>query len=136
MDISSIGPGDGSQAQVQKSSLGQQDLFKIMLAQLTYQDPLKPLDNQEFIAQLAQFTNLEQTNAFNDKLDTLLQFQAANQSIGLIGQSVQIETNEGGVLSEVVAISFKEGTPLLSVRTVDGEVLQDIRLSQVSVVQK
>ena len=47
------------------------------------------MDNQEFIAQLAQFSNLEQTRQFNDKLDSLLTVQASEQSIGLIGKTVE-----------------------------------------------
>ena len=137
MAIDSIGntTSQQAQAQAQQATLGQQDLFNIMLTQLTYQDPLKPLDNQQFIAQLAQFTNMEQNRTSNDKLDNLLTFQAANQSIGLIGKTVQVETNSGGQVATVTAITFKQGTPQLTVRTTQNEVLNDIRLSQISVVQ-
>ena len=57
MALASIANSPATQA----SALGLQDFMKILLTQLTYQDPLKPLDNQEFMAQMAQFTTLEQS---------------------------------------------------------------------------
>lgn len=55
--------------------------MKILLTQLTYQDPLKPMDNQQFMAQMAQFTSLEQTQQLNQKMATLISNQAALQSV-------------------------------------------------------
>lgn len=136
MAIDSVGSTPSAQqAQAQQSTLGQQDLFDIMLTQLTYQDPLKPLDNQQFIAQLAQFTNLEQVRSSNDKLDNLLTIQASNQSINLIGKTVQVETNNGGQAGQVFTITFKQGRPLLTVKLPDGSFLNDISMSQISVVK-
>ena len=68
-------------------------------------------------------------------MDTLLTFQAANQSIGLIGKTVQIETNDGGQVGEVTTVTFKEGSPQLTIKLPDGEFLNEVRLSQVSVVR-
>jgi len=53
----------------QPASLGLQDFMKILLTQLTYQDPLKPMDNQQFMSQIAQFTTLEQSQQLNEKID-------------------------------------------------------------------
>ena len=50
------------------SALGLQDFMKVLLTQLTFQDPLKPMDNQAFMAQMAQFTGLEQTQRLNDRV--------------------------------------------------------------------
>ena len=83
--VESIGAslGSGSQ-QLQQAGLGQEDFLKILLTQLTYQDPMKPLDNQEFIAQFAQFSSLDQTRQSNENLDSLLLMQMADQGIGLL----------------------------------------------------
>lgn len=119
----------------QNSTLGQEDLFKILLTELSFQDPLEPMDNKEFIAQLAQFTNLEQTRQFNDKLDALLTVQAADQSIGLLGKTVEVKTETSPELGDVIAISFTEGSPIMTIRKPDGTFLSDIRLSQINSVK-
>ena len=64
MTIGAIGAAPDAAAS--KASLGLQDFMKILLTQLTYQDPLKPMDNQAFMAQMAQFTALEQSKRLND----------------------------------------------------------------------
>lgn len=53
------------------SSLDKDDFLKLLVAQLEHQDPLNPLDDKEFIAQLAQFSSLEQMNNISSGIDTL-----------------------------------------------------------------
>lgn len=136
MAIDSVGATSGAaQTQVQQKSVGQDDLFKILLTQLTYQDPLKPLDNQEFIAQLAQFSGLEQSRQINDKLDSLLSVQASNQAVDLLGRSVEVRTDSGSVVGTVAGINYDQGSPILTVKNTDGQYLNDVRLSQVFIVR-
>ncbi|MDQ0086100.1 flagellar basal-body rod modification protein FlgD [Variovorax boronicumulans] len=115
---------------LQANSLGMEDFLKILLTQLTYQDPLKPMDNQQFMAQMAQFTSLEQTQQLNNKIATLISNQAALQSVGLIGKTVDITTSSGNVTGTVSALSLSGDSPLLTVRTSAGATLSDISLSQ------
>lgn len=121
-----------------QTTLGQEEFLKILLAQLQFQDPLKPLDNQQFLAQLAQFSSLAQTTELNDRIDTLLTIQASNQSIGLIGKTVEVRsvTGEPASVGEVSSLSFSEGQPNLTVVKSDGEILTGVRLSQISVVRE
>ena len=137
MAVESIGSVLSSpDAQIQKTGIGQEDLFQIMLTQLTYQDPLKPLDNQEFIAQLAQFSSLEQSKQTNDNITSLLTMQTANQSIGLLGNVVQVQTDNGGaVVGQVTTVSFQQGVPAMTVQLTDGSFLNGVSLSQVSIVR-
>ena len=95
MAVESIGSvlNQTDNQQTQQASIGQEDLFEILLTQLTYQDPLKPLDNQEFIAQLAQFTSLEQTRQSTSNLESLLTMNTSNQAINLIGRTVHVATS-------------------------------------------
>uniref|UniRef100_C5CYE7 Basal-body rod modification protein FlgD n=1 Tax=Variovorax paradoxus (strain S110) TaxID=543728 RepID=C5CYE7_VARPS len=120
---------------LQASSLGMEDFLKILLTQLTYQDPLKPMDNQEFMAQMAQFTSLEQTQQLNNKIETLITNQAALQSVGLIGKTVDVNTPTGAVTGTVSALSLSGDAPLLTVRTAAGAVLANISLSQLAAVR-
>ncbi|MDH5228903.1 MAG: flagellar hook capping protein [Gammaproteobacteria bacterium] len=135
MATESIGNVSAATNSVQNTNVGQEDLFKIMLSQLSYQDPLKPMDNQEFIAKLAQFTNLELNRQMNEKMDALLSFQASNQSINLIGKTVEVTTAAGQQLGTVSSVSFENGIPRLTVQNSFGAFLSDISLSQILIVR-
>jgi flagellar basal-body rod modification protein FlgD len=124
-----------SAAALQSSSLGIQDFMKILLTQLSYQDPLKPMDNQQFMAQIAQFTALEQTQQLNTKIDSLISTQASLQSVGLIGRTVDITTDNGTVTGTVNSLSFSGSSPQLSLTTTSGAQLSGISLSQLSAVR-
>lgn len=138
MAIASIGGlGAASTPTAQVSSLGLEDFLKVLLTQLTYQDPLKPLDNQQFIAQLAQFTSLEQNRQSNDRLQQLLTIQSATQSVGLLGRTVELQSANGGpnVIGTVTTLRFQQGEPLVTVQTSNGASMTDIPLSQVVLVR-
>ena len=121
---------------LQGSSMGMEDFLKILLTQLTYQDPLKPMDNQEFMAQMAQFTALEQSQQVNEKISLLVANQAALQSIGLIGRAVDLTTAEGNKLSGTVsALSLSGESPSLTVTTSAGATLAGVSLSQITAVR-
>lgn len=57
------------QTQQEKNALGQQDFLKLLINQLQNQDPLNPMDSQQFAVQLAQFSSVEQLLQINKKLD-------------------------------------------------------------------
>ena len=121
----------------QVNSLGLEDFLKVLLTQLTYQDPLKPLDNQEFIAQLAQFTSLEQNRQVNDRLEQLLTIQSATQSVGLLGRTVEVQSTTGSpnAIGEVTTLRFVQGQPLVTVRADNGGSLTNVPLSQIVLVR-
>jgi flagellar basal-body rod modification protein FlgD len=120
---------------LQANSLGMEDFLKVLLTQLTYQDPLKPMDNQQFMAQMAQFTSLEQTQQLNSKLETLITNQAALQSVGLIGRTVDITVSGSTLTGTVSALSLSGDSPLITVRTSAGATLSNISLSQLVAVR-
>lgn len=131
--IGAVAAGTGVDAAA--NGIGLQDFMKILLTQLTYQDPLKPMDNQQFMAQIAQFTTLEQTQQLNARIDALLSTQASLQSVGLIGRSVDITTAQGGSASgTVVSLSLQGETPLITIQTPQGTTLADIGLGQIVAV--
>jgi flagellar basal-body rod modification protein FlgD len=123
-----------SASALQNAGLAQEDFLKILLAQLQFQDPLKPMDNQEFIAQMAQFSSLELSRQATEKSDTLLAFQSVNQAIGLIGKTVEVST-EGGTsaVGQVTTVTFNNGTPLLTINSTPP--LTGVSLSQVTLIR-
>ncbi|RYF35469.1 MAG: flagellar hook capping protein [Comamonadaceae bacterium] len=130
-----IGAVASSAATLQNNSLSTEDFMKILMTQLTYQDPLKPMDNQQFMAQMAQFTSLEQTQRLNEKLDQLIGNQAALQSVGLIGRAVDVQTPDGRISGTVASLSLQGEAPLVTVNTAQGGVLSDLALSQILIVR-
>ena len=110
--------------------LNQQAFIKILMTQLTYQDPLKPMDNQQFMAQMAQFTALQQTSELNTNMLQLIQNQAALQSVGLIGRTVDIVTASGTRTGTVSGLSYSGDLPLMSVNIGPGQTLNDVSLGQ------
>lgn len=132
MALSALGTTDAVSAS--GSTLGLQDFMRILLTQLTYQDPLKPMDNEQFMAQMAQFSALEQTQQLNAKVQQLMDSQAALQSVALIGRTVDLQTPSGAATATVSALSLQGDAPLLSVTLANGTVLADVALSQVLAV--
>ena len=122
-------------ASAASSQLGLNDFVRVLTTQLTFQDPLKPLDNQEFMAQMAQFTALEQTQQLNDRVQQLVDNQATLQSIGLIGRSIDFSTESGRSSGTVTALSLQGDSPTLTVALAGGTVLSDIALSQLIAIR-
>lgn len=117
------------------SRLNMQDFLKVLLTQLNYQDPMKPVDNQQFMAQMAQFTSLEQTQQLNNKIDQLISTQSALQSVGLIGRTVDVTSASGTVSGIVRSLSLNGTTPQLTVQGTTGETMSGITLAQISAVR-
>jgi flagellar basal-body rod modification protein FlgD len=131
--MSSIG-AVGATSNLQSSNISMQDFLNILLTQLTYQDPLKPMDNQEFMAQLAQFTTLGQTQELNGKIESLLSTQASMQAIGLIGKTVSFNSTNGVLQGTVTELSWAGTTPQLTISTNAGPV-SNVSLSQVTLIK-
>lgn len=121
-----------AQAASNAFGLSFEDLLQIVLTQLTYQDPLKPMDNFEFVSQLAQFSQIQQSQTMSDRLLAMLQAEATNQATTLLGRLVDIPAGAGVVSGRVAAISFTSGEPVLTVETADDQTISNIALSNVS----
>jgi flagellar basal-body rod modification protein FlgD len=117
------------------SNLGLQDFMKVLLTHLTYQDPMKPMDNQEFLAQMAQFTAVEQSQQLNERVQQLIDNQAALQSVGLIGRTVDITTPSGKTTGTVTGLSLQGAAPVLTLSVAGGTVLSDVSLSQLLAIR-
>ena len=136
MTIATIGNAGAATTPTNPSAnISIQDFLRILTTQLNNQDPLKPMDNTEFVAQLAQFTALQESQQTNDKLDSLLNIQSASQSVGLIGRTVTISSSGATQSGSVAALDFSSGQALLSVRLSSGQVLSGVSLSAVVDIQ-
>ena len=113
-----------------------ESLLKIVLTQLTYQDPLKPMDNFEFVSQLAQFSQIQQTQEMSDSLKTLVAAQSTSQAAGLLGKTVDIPAGTAVLSGKVTAVAFVDGAPRLTIRTASNQTISDIALSAVSQIRE
>ncbi|MFU0790953.1 flagellar hook assembly protein FlgD [Virgibacillus proomii] len=103
--------------------LGKDEFLKILMVQLQNQDPTNPMDDREFIAQMAQFSSLEQMMNMSKSIDNLVESQLVSPVIKyshMLGREVtyQAYDKETGkkteiVSSKVVAVSQKDGWAIL-----------------------
>jgi flagellar basal-body rod modification protein FlgD len=95
------------------NGLGKDDFLKLLLTQLSNQDPLKPLEDKEFIAQLAQFNSLEQMVKVNESLTQLGLSLGLSQASTMIGKAIVAKTASGQIAGMVSAVKLTDGKPLL-----------------------
>jgi flagellar basal-body rod modification protein FlgD len=92
------------------NQLGKDEFLQILVTQLKNQDPLKPMEDKEFIGQMTQFSNLEQLTNLNKMMETFLTHQLnttlADKSY-LIGKSISWESEISSGEGVVRAISLK-----------------------------
>lgn len=118
------------------AGLSMDDLLKLLMTELSYQDPLKPVDNKDFLTQMAQFTSLDTTRQLNDNITQLLSTQSLNQSVGLLGKTVDAQTDSNGVVSgQVTALQLVSGTPEITIKTSGGEVITGIQIGQLQTIR-
>jgi len=85
------------------AGLGKDDFMQLLIAQLKNQDPMKPTDDTQFVAQLAQFSTLEATNKMSDALEELAGMQALGEAAALIGKQVSAKLTDGTVVTGTVS---------------------------------
>ena len=81
-------------ARVPSKTMGQTEFLQLLVTQMRNQDPLKPVSDTEFIAQMAQFTSLEQTKEMSSDVQELRQSYALTQGTNLLGKTVKVATSE------------------------------------------
>jgi flagellar basal-body rod modification protein FlgD len=97
-------------------TLDQNDFLKLVVAQMTNQDPLNPKADTEFIAQMAEFTALEQAKAMQGDIARLRSDQQFLQANAVLGRVVELQDNQGALVRGAVsAIHVEEGTPKIVV---------------------
>lgn len=119
-----------------KNTINQDQFIRLFLTQLKFQDPMEPVDNREFLAQLAQFTALEQSRQTSQNTTDLLSMNANSQAVSLLNRQVEVSNPSGiATTGTVIAVRFSTDGSQLSVRLADGTVNTNVRLSQVSLVR-
>ncbi|XJZ28502.1 flagellar hook assembly protein FlgD [Bacillota bacterium Lsc_1132] len=118
------------------SSLGKDDFLKILMTQLQHQDPLNPLQDKDFIAQMATFSTLEQITNLGASMDKFVKLNEQNQLLqasSLIGKTVTILNDQQKEQSALVkSVSFKDGSVLYQL---DDEGKTTVTSSQITKIE-
>jgi flagellar basal-body rod modification protein FlgD len=121
--INTTSPPNSSQSASGSQTLDQADFLKLLVTQMSSQDPLNPESDTDFAAQLAQFSALSESQDMQSDLQHI-------QATGLIGQTVTVSpsTGAGSVTGVVTSVQVSAGTPDIIVNG------QPYDLSQISAV--
>ena len=104
----------GSMRTPQKA-LGQADFLKLLTVQLQSQDPMKPMEDTSFMAQMAQFSSLQQASEMAKDISSLHDDFALQSASGMIGRQVTLNTTNGLVTGVVKAVDASSGSVNLNV---------------------
>jgi flagellar basal-body rod modification protein FlgD len=103
------------------SNLGKDDFLKLLITQLSHQNPLEPMDNRELISQMAQFSSLEQMQNLNQQMASL-------SAINAIGKSVRaLDDNQLEVDGTVTGVVFEKGKTSMLIAT-RGEAGEEVEV--------
>ncbi len=117
------------------NTLGKDDFLKLLIVQLENQDPTKPLEDKEFISQMAQFSSLEQMTEMNATLANMVLNYKSNLSYSLLGNVVEVFDSDTGQTDSgvVTEIRFAKTGPEIIVNGLSYSV-DDV--SKVSIASK
>jgi len=100
---------------ITENSLDKNAFLRLLVTQLKHQDPMDPVENHEFVAQMAQFTTLEQMQNLNEKFESIMLLDLAAQSASLLGKQVETVNPATGepIVGTVSSIKLVDGEPML-----------------------
>ncbi len=100
-----------------KGQLGKDSFLKLLVTQLQHQDPTKPMEDREFIAQMAQFSSLEQMTNLNNEVRNLVTSSRTAEAYGILGRNVESYDTvlEQAVTGRVSSVFFKGNELMLKV---------------------
>ena len=114
MEISTVNPNPApnavssqTAADASAASVDYNAFLKLLIAQMKNQDPTKPMDSSQFVAQLASFSNVEQGIKMNQKLDSMMTSMALSQVEGIVGRT--IISADGTIAGTVMALKVITG---------------------------
>lgn len=108
-----------SAAATTSQQLGKQDFLNLLILQMRHQDPLNPMDNQAMLAQMAQFSSLEQMSNLNENFANANQISGFMDATRLLGKDVDVfdpssaPDSPGVITSKVSSVSYGSSGPVL-----------------------
>lgn len=110
------GSGPSAVTTTASPSLARQDFLQLLVTQLRNQDPLTPMNDREFISQMAQLSALEATTGLATQIEDLLVAQQQTQALSLVGREVEYVGADGETRTgRVREVRFDGGVPILQI---------------------
>ncbi len=128
----------------EQKKLGQEDFMDLMLTQMNHQDPFKPMENGEFLTQMAQFSAVSGLKDIKDSFKSLADTMQSNQALqaaSMVGRKVlvpgnsfQIPANGNKPFEVQASVDLKVPTEqlIVNIKNAKGEVIKEINLGQKS----
>ena len=91
-----------------KQEMGKDEFLKLLITQLQNQDPTSPMEDKQFIAQMAQFSTLEQMTNMSTEFAKVGRLISAGQATDLLGKTVEVSTGNSVVSGRVDEVTFGE----------------------------
>ena len=101
--LSSTPSGSLADVVSKRTQLSQKEFFKVLTAQMTQQNPLDPMDSQDFLAQLVQLQNLEVTSDLSKNFAGMISQNAFTSASALLGKIVTGTQADGSTVTDVVS---------------------------------
>ena len=93
--------------------MGKDEFLKILITQLSHQDPTQPMQDKEFIAQMAQFSSLEQMTNVSSEISKVAALLEKGQAVSLLGRTVEVVAGSQVVAGTVEEVSGGEFPQIL-----------------------
>jgi len=87
------------------NELGKDDFLKLLITQLSNQDPTSPMENTEFISQMAQFSSLEQMTNMSNEFTKLANMLNSGEAVSMLGKSVELNIGDTSITGVVDAVT-------------------------------
>lgn len=107
--------GASTASRLPKQTLGQDEFLKLITVQLANQDPMKPMEDTSFIAQMAQFSSLEQSSQMSRDMAALRSDMGLQSATALLGREVTLRTDDGDVTGVVDSVDSTTDTVRIGV---------------------
>lgn len=109
-EVDFINKQNFAENRVPKQELGKDDFLQLLIAQLTHQDPTSPMEDTQFIGQMAQFSSLEQMTNMNNNFSAISDLLTGSSAVNAVGKKVDLNLGSGTV-SGVISAATRGQNP-------------------------
>jgi flagellar basal-body rod modification protein FlgD len=110
--------GGATQSSLNRTTLSSDDFYKLLVAEMKYQDPMNPMKDSDFIAQTAQFSSLDESRKMTTLLTQIADVLGQSPVLGyasVIGKYARVSTGDSQISGQITSVATENGTVYLTV---------------------